>query len=111
MPTKKELEKQNRSLRSHVMLYTIIIIACIIMITWLTFENMRMQPAKTDCPVKDPDKFVYAYGTPVDKFINVSGLDPSCIMDIRDYHNSGGSVWVDIYPECVPTSYFTFRKE
>jgi hypothetical protein len=44
MPTKNELERQNKSLRSHVILYTIIIIACLLTIVWLTYENMMLQP-------------------------------------------------------------------
>ena len=117
MATKKELEKQNRELNKAVMLYFVIALASLIMVAWLAVENMSLQRNDDQCPISppqgisDPDKFVHGYVTPVDEFINISDLDPSCILDIRDYTHIGGSVWADIAPECVEINKHTYRKE
>lgn len=112
MVTKKELEKQVKSAEKLMMLLFILTIVAFVMVACLALEleNTKTQ-CDYDCPINDPDKFVYAFPTPITEFINVSSIDPSCILDIRDYTDVSGNVWVDIAPECVEIAKHTFRKE
>jgi len=112
MTTKKELERKNKELGRFSFLLVVIVIACIIMTASLSLRVMDLQPSGKTYVMKDPEKFVYAFPTPITEFINISTIDASCILDIRDYTGiEGGSVWVDIAPKCVEIAKHTYRKE
>lgn len=113
MPTKEELERRMKEYQGTVTLFTIIIVVCLIMICWLSFENMMLQPTDRfdgcwDYLHTQDDLLRYSFSDPVDYYINVSDLNNDCILSIDDYSDIG-DIWLNIKPDCVEMSHHTYK--
>jgi len=49
MPTKAELERKLNHTQKNVLLFFLIIVVCLVMITWLTTENMMIKSDDSNC--------------------------------------------------------------
>lgn len=108
MPTKAELEKENKMLVRAVAVYFILTVVFAIGMVFLLAQLVSMNAFHEPVYDRDiPKSFEYAYSTVSEKYISLFDIDSSCILDYREY--DGGSVWMDLDPGCLHIESVTYK--